>query len=91
MTRDKAIELMAEQGYEGQRPERKNWKTGDGEEVSLNIPRKQRQCQTGWAAARIIEDNLESTGFSVTITSADWEEYTDLIERGRVRYPGHRI
>ena len=78
--RDKAIELMAEQGYEDSDLNGK-LENGDGEEVSLNILVNSDNANR-LAAARIIEDNLESTGFSVTITSADWEEYTDLIERG---------
>ena len=78
--RDKAIELMAEQGYEDSDLNGK-LENGDGEEVSLNILVNSDNANR-LAAARIIEDNLESAGFSVTITSADWEEYTDLIERG---------
>ncbi len=76
--REKAQEMMAEQGYDD-RDINGRIEDEEGEEITLTILVNSDNANR-LAAARIIEDNLESVGFSVTINSAGWDEYTALIE-----------
>lgn len=77
--REKAAEIMAEEGYEDSDTDGR-LEDGSGEEISLTILVNKSNA-TRLAAARIIEDDLEHAGFSATIESVSWDEYTDRIEK----------
>ena len=77
---EKAAELLAEAGYEDKNLNGR-LEDGEGEEMTLTILVNSDNANR-LAAARIIEDGLEDIGFIVNVTSAAWDEYTELIEKG---------
>ncbi|PWL94701.1 MAG: hypothetical protein DBY08_02380 [Clostridiales bacterium] len=76
--REKASEVLAGEGYED-RDLNGKLEDKDGNEVSVNLLVNNNNANR-IAAARIMEKNLEQSGFDVSVKSVDWEEYNSLIE-----------
>jgi peptide/nickel transport system substrate-binding protein len=76
--RDKAIEILAEEGYEDTDLNGKI-EDAEGNDVTVTLLVNSDNANR-IAAARIIEKNLERAGFSVEIRAVEWDEYNKLIE-----------
>lgn len=76
--RDKAIEILAEEGYEDTDLNGRI-EDAEGNDVTVSLLVNSDNANR-IAAARIIEKNLERAGFSVEIRAVEWDEYNKLIE-----------
>lgn len=78
--RDKASELLKEIKYED-RDLNGKLEYQDGEEIEITLLVNSDNAVRN-AAAKIIARDLSSVGFSVTIDSKEWDEYTDAVKKG---------
>lgn len=76
--RDKAIEILAEEGYEDT-DRNGRIEDAEGNDVTVSLLVNSDNANR-IAAARIIEKNLERAGFSVEVRAVEWDEYNKLIE-----------
>lgn len=77
--RDQAEKLLAKAGYED-RDLNGKIENEEGENISLTILVNNDNANR-IAAARIIEKNLEHIGFTVSVVSVPWDEYTSFIAK----------